>query len=203
MWNEGNRVSDQPPRIVVKSVETLSKNWGTLTRHTFDYRRADGRIEQQSREVYDRGNGATIIPYDKQRGTVLLVRQCRFAAYVTGHEQPLIEACAGLLDADDPETAIRREAEEELGYRLRDVKFLISPFMTQGSVTERLWFFTAHYTPDDRVSAGGGHEGEGEDIEVLEMPLDQALEAVSNGSIVDGKTIILLQHLELERFRGR
>lgn len=190
-------------RIRINSVETLSENWGTLKKTVFDYRRRDGSWETQTRETYDRGNGAAIIPYDPDRDTVLLVRQFRFAAYVTGHDEPLIEACAGLLDADDPETAIRREAEEELGYRLRDVRFLFSPFVTPGSVTERLWFYAASYTPGDRVSDGGGHPDEGEDIEVLEMPLDEALRAITDGRIMDAKTIILLQHLQLERERNR
>jgi len=191
------------PNIRVKSVEVLAKNWGTLKKTVLDYQRRDGSWDTQSRETYDRGNGATIIPYDPATGNVLLVRQFRFAAWVTGHEEPLVEACAGLLDADDPETCIRREAEEELGYRLRDVRKLFSPFMSPGSVTERLWFFAAEYTSADRVSAGGGHPGEGEDIEVLEMPLDEALAAVADGRIVDAKTIILLQHLKLQTLAAR
>lgn len=185
------------PEIRIQSTETLAKGWGTLKKTIFDYRRRDGSWDRQSRETYDRGNGATIIPYDPARGTVLLVRQFRFPAYATGHEEPLIEACAGLLDLDDPETAIRREAEEELGYRLRDVHFLYSPYMSPGSVTERIWFFLAHYTAADRVSDGGGHEDEGEDIEVLEMPLDAALAAIADGRIIDAKTIMLLQQLKL------
>ena len=120
----------------------------------------------------------------------------------TGHPEPLLEACAGLLDADDPETCIRREAEEELGYRLRDVRRLYAPYMSPGSVTERLWFFVADYRPSDRISDGGGAADEGEDIEVLEMTLDEALALVGNGGIVDAKTIMLVQHLALERAAG-
>lgn len=185
-------------RIRIKSVETLSQNWGKLKNTVFDYQRRDGTWETHTRETYERGDGATIIPYDPNRGTVLLVRQFRYAAYLVGHEEPLIEACAGLLDTDDPETCIRREAEEELGYRLTDVHFLYSPFTTPGSVTERLWFFKAHYSPDDRISDGGGHADEGEDIEVLEMSLDEAMAAARDGRIIDGKTITLLQQLKLD-----
>lgn len=185
-------------RIKIHSVETLSDDWGTLKKTTFDYRARNGAWEKQTRETYDRGDGAVILPYDEARRTVLLVRQFRFPAYVVGHHEPLLEACAGLLDEDDPETAIRREAEEELGYRLREVTHLYSPFMNPGSLTERLSFFTATYSPGDRVSDGGGHVDEGEDIEVVEMGLDDALAAIFDGRIADAKTIVLLQHLKLQ-----
>lgn len=187
--------------VRVKSVETLAHDWGELKRTVFDYQRRDGVWETQTRETYNRGDGATIIPYDPVRGTVLLARQFRFVAEAVGHDNMLIEACAGLLDADDPEACIRREAEEELGYRLRDVRFLYAPFMSPGSVIEKLWFFAAEYSPDDRISDGGGHEDEGEDIEVLEMTLDDALAGITDGRIVDAKTILLLQHLKLETLR--
>ena len=185
-------------RIKVRSVEILSDAWAKLTRTTFDYRRNDGSWETQVRETYDRGNGAAILPFDGKRQTVLLVRQFRYPAYVTGHPEPLIEACAGLLDEHDPETAIRKEAEEELGYRLRDVRRLYTPYMSPGSVTERLTFFLAEYTPADRISDGGGAAAEGEDIEVLEITLDEAVAQVRDGAIVDAKTIMLIQHLRLE-----
>jgi nudix-type nucleoside diphosphatase (YffH/AdpP family) len=185
-------------RIRVKSVELLSDDWARLTKTTFDYRRNDGTWETQIRQTYDRGDGAAILPFDRERSTVLLVRQFRYPAFVTGHPEPLIEACAGLLDQYDPETAIRKEAEEELGYRLRDVRRLYAPYMSPGSVTERLTFFVADYTPADRISNGGGAAAEGEDIEVLEMTLDDALAQVRDGRIIDAKTIMLLQHLKLE-----
>jgi nudix-type nucleoside diphosphatase (YffH/AdpP family) len=190
-------------RIRIRSVEVLSNDWAVLKKTTYDYCRNDGVWETHVRQTYDRGDGAVILPYDRERGTVLLVKQFRFPAYVTGHPEPLVEACAGLLDADDPETCIRREAEEELGYRLRDVRHIYSPYMSPGSVTERLWFFIAEYSPSDRVSSGGGHAGEGEDIEVLEMTLDEAVALIANGGIVDAKTIMLVQHLALERAAGR
>ena len=186
-------------RIRIRSVEVLSDDWAVLKKTTFDYRRRDGAWETQVRQTYERGDGAVILPYDRERGTVLLVKQFRFPAYVTGHKEPLIEACAGLLDADDPETCIRREAEEELGYRMRDVRRLYACYMSPGSVTERLWFFVADYRPEDRISDGGGHPHEGEDIEVIEMTLDTALELIAKGEIVDAKTIILAQHLALSR----
>lgn len=185
-------------RIRIQSVETLSDDWGLLKKTTFEYQARNGRWETQSRETYDRGDGAVILPYDAARGTVLLARQFRFPAYATGHHERLLEACAGLLDADDPETAIHREAEEELGYRLRDVRHLYTPFMSPGSLTEKLSFFTASYTPADRISEGGGHVDEGEDIEVVEMQLDDALAAMFDGRIIDAKTIMLLQHLKLK-----
>ncbi len=185
-------------RIRVRSVELLSDDWAKLTKTTFDYRRNDGTWETQVRQTYDRGDGAAILPFDRKRSTVLLVRQFRYPAYVTGHPEPLIEACAGLLDQNDPETAIRKEAEEELGYHLHGVRSLYAPYMSPGSVTERLTFFIADYTPADRISDGGGAIEEGEDIEVLEIALDEALAMIRDGRIIDAKTIMLLQHLKLE-----
>jgi len=189
-------MTDAP--ILIRSVEILSDDWAILKKFTFDYRRRDGSLERQVRQTYDRGHGAVILPYDPGRGTVLLVRQFRLPAYVSGHPEPLIEACAGLLDRDDPETCIRREAEEELGYRLRDLQPVFHAFMSPGSVTERLMFFIARYAPDDRVGQGGGDRHEGEDIEVLEVSLEEALEMTDDGRIIDGKTIMLLQHLKLK-----
>lgn len=185
-------------RIRIKSVEVLSDDWARLTKTTFDYRRNDGTWETQIRQTYDRGDGAVILPFDPVRSTVLLVRQFRYPAFVTGHPEPLVEACAGLLDQHDPETAIRKEAEEELGYRLRDVRHLYTAYTSPGSVTERLSFFTADYTPADRISNGGGAADEGEDIEVLEITLDEAMAEVRDGRIIDAKTIMLIQHLKLE-----
>lgn len=185
-------------RIRIKSVEVLSDDWAVLKKTIFDYRRNDGAWETQIRQTYDRGDGAVILPYDPERSTVLLVRQFRYPAFVTGHPEQLIEACAGLLDENDPETAIRKEAEEELGYRLGDIQRIYAPYMSPGSVTERLTFFTAHYTPADRISGGGGAADEGEDIEVLEVPLDKALAMTRDGRIIDAKTIMLIQHLKLE-----
>jgi nudix-type nucleoside diphosphatase (YffH/AdpP family) len=184
-------------RVRIRDVKVLADDWFVLKKTTFDYRRNDGRWQALSRETYDRGNGAVILPYDRSRGTVLLTRQFRFPAYVNGHAEPLIEACAGLLDARDPETCIRQEAEEETGCRLVAVRRVFEAFMSPGSVTERLVFFVAEYSAGDRISAGGGVAAEGEDIEVLELPLDKALAMIDGGEIVDGKTIILLQYARL------
>lgn len=189
-------MTDTP--ILIRSVEVLSDDWAVLRKYTFDYRRRDGSLERQVRQAYDRGHGAVILPYDPDRGTVLLVRQFRLPAYLCGHSEPLIEACAGLLDKDDPETCIRRETEEELGYRLSNTEQVFHVFMSPGSVTERLMFFIARYSPDDQIGQGGGDRQEGEDIEVLEVSLDDALAMVEDGRIIDGKTIMLLQHLALK-----
>lgn len=176
------------------TTEILSDDWAVLTKHTFELKRRDGVWERQVRQTYDRGHGAVVLPYDPLRKTVLLVRQFRMPVFMEGHKEPLIEACAGLLDRLDPETAIRKEAEEELGYRLRDVTKIYEVYMSPGSVTERLSFFIGQYTPNDRISDGGGCSDEGEDIEVLEMTLDKAMNLVKNGTIIDAKTVMLIQH---------
>ncbi|ROS68676.1 nudix-type nucleoside diphosphatase (YffH/AdpP family) [Curtobacterium sp. PhB172] len=189
---------ERNPDVVVRDVEVVSDGWHVLRRTTLDVRRRDGRWDRQQRETYDRGNGATVLPYDAERGTVLLTRQFRWPAYVNGHpDGMLIEAAAGLLDEDDPETAVRREAAEELGIRLGDLVRVGDVFMSPGSVTERVHFYVGAYTPADRVEAGGGVEDEGEDIEVLELALDEALAMVEDGRIADGKTIMLLQWVAL------
>ncbi len=189
-------MSDSPVRM--KSVELLSDNWGTLKKYSYDFVRRDGKTESHTREIYDRGNGAVVLPYDPTRGTVLLTRQFRLPAHVAGHDPMLIEACAGLLDDNDAETTARKETEEELGYRLQHIERVFDVFMSPGSVTERLVFFIAAYDAADRISDGGGHAGEGEDIEVLEMTLDEALAMVEEHQIVDAKTVMLLQHVKLK-----
>lgn len=186
-------------RIRVRDVEVLSDDWYVLKKTTFEYQRRDGAWQTMSRETYDRGNGATILLYNRVRRTVVLTRQFRYPAFVNGHPEPLIEACAGLLDARDPETAIRSETEEETGYRIGAPKRIFEAFMSPGSVTERLVFFVAEYEPADKVEAGGGVASEGEDIEVMEPTLDEALAMVGRGEIVDGKTIMLLQYAKLNR----
>ena len=201
-------MNGEPPARILKEV-VLADDWAKLTKYTIDYRRRDGRHETQIRQVYDRGNGACILPYDAARGTVLLIRQFRLPVYLNGQRHKwansgfLIEVCAGLNDELDPETAIRKEAEEELGYHLHDVRRVFDVFMSPGSVSERLSYFTASYTPADRLSAGGGALDEGEDIEVLEMPLAEAIARIETGEIADAKAIILLQHLWLKIGAGR
>ncbi|MGN6407892.1 MAG: NUDIX domain-containing protein [Curtobacterium sp.] len=191
---------DRNPDVVVRDVEVVSDGWHVLRRTTLDVRRRDGRWDRQQRETYDRGNGAAVLPHDPGRDTVLLTRQFRWPAYVNGHpDGMLVEAAAGLLDEDDPETAVRREAAEELGIRLGTLTKVFDAFMSPGSVTERVHGYVGAYTPADLVHAGGGLEDEGEDIEVLELPLDDALAMVADGRIVDGKTIMLLQWVALQR----
>jgi nudix-type nucleoside diphosphatase (YffH/AdpP family) len=186
-------------RIRIKKVEVLSAGWSTLKKTTYDFRRRDGSWQTQSRETYDRGDGCAVLLYNRRRRVVLLIRQFRFPAYVNGHPEPMIEVCAGLLDTADPESCIRKETEEETGYRIdRPVKVLES-FMSPGSVTERLHLFVAEYDPASRVTAGGGVESEEEDIETLELGFDQALAMVESGEILDAKTIMLLQWATLNR----
>jgi nudix-type nucleoside diphosphatase (YffH/AdpP family) len=187
-------------RVRIRSVELLSDGWTKLKRIALDYRRGDGRWDTQTREVYERGEAATVLPYDPERGTVLLVRQFRLPVYLASGAEAMLEACAGVLDGEeDAETCIRREAEEEMGLRIRDLKRLYSAYTIPGSVTEKVTFFTARYTPTDRISAGGGHPDEGEDIEVVEMTLDEAFAATRDGRIVDAKTILLIQECILAR----
>lgn len=176
----------------------LSDDWATLTRHEFELKRRDGVWDAQIRQTYDRGHAAVILPYDPVRKTVLLVRQFRLPVHLEGENGLLMEACAGLLEGDDPETCIRKEAEEELGYRLGAVRRLYDIYMSPGSVTERLAFFMAHYGPQDRINAGGGNAHEGEDIEVIEMPLAEAMALVRSGGIIDAKTVMLIQQAVIE-----
>ncbi|MET8755243.1 NUDIX domain-containing protein [Streptomyces sp. NPDC004667] len=187
------------PDVVVRDVELTSQGWHVLRRATFDHRRRDGRWETLQRETYDRGNGAVVLPYDTGRSRVLLTRQFRYPAYVNDHpDGMLVEAAAGLLDADDPPTAIRRESAEELGVTLGPLTHVLDAYMSPGSVTERLHFFAAPYTPADRTGTGGGLEEDGEDIEVLELPFAHALAMTRDGRIADGKTILLLQWAALD-----
>ena len=191
---------DTAERIRIHSVEVLSNDWYVLKKTTFDYRRSDGTWQRQSRETYDRGNGATILLYNTARGTVILVRQFRFPAYVNGHHGLLIETPAGLLDQASPEERIKQETEEETGYRVHAVRKVFDAYMSPGSVTEKLHFFVAEYEADAKANSGGGVESEGEDIEVLELGLDNALQMIRDGAIVDGKTIMLLQYAKLHLF---
>lgn len=188
------------PDVRIRDVEVTSDGWHVLRRTTFDYRRRDGAWSTLQRETYDRGDGATILLYDERRGTVLLTRQFRFPAYVNEHpDGMLIEAAAGLLDGDDAETAIRREVAEELGVEVGAVTPVFAAYMSPGSVTERVHFYAAPYSRADRTGAGGGLSEEGEDIEVVELSLLDALDMVADGRIVDGKTIMLLQWWALQR----
>lgn len=190
----------QPKRaeVLIVDEKILSDDWYSLKKYTFDIQRRNGDWQQQTREVYDRGNGATVLLYNRERETVILTRQFRFPVFMNGHEGYLIEAAAGLLDNMDPERRIKAEAEEETGFKISTVQKVFEAYMSPGSVTEKLYFYIAEYAAGDKTSAGGGIEAEGEDIEVLEMPLKDALAAVENGLIVDGKTIMLLYHVALK-----
>ncbi|QXO71162.1 NUDIX domain-containing protein [Morganella morganii] len=188
--------SEQDTVHIIDTI-TLSDNWYILKKYVVDYLRRDGTCQRLEREVYDRGNGAVILLYNRQKNSVILIRQFRLPVYVNGHDGFLIEAAAGLLEEQDPVSRIKAEAEEETGFRITDVEKVFEAFMSPGSVTEKLYFFIAEYQDNNRQSDGGGLPEEGEDVEVLEMPFPEALAAIRNGEIIDGKTIMLLQHLAL------
>lgn len=185
-------------RIKLIGTEILSNNWYTLKKVNYEYLKKDGTWAVQSREAYDRGNGATILLYNIEQRTVILTRQFRMPSYINGNETGmLIEACAGLLDMDNPEDCIRREAEEETGYKISAVKKIYEAYMSPGSVTEILHFFIAAYSKLMKVSEGGGIEQEQEDIEVMELDIDNAMEMIKTNEIKDAKTIMLLQYIKL------
>lgn len=184
--------------INILKTEILSNNWYTLKKITYDYVKKDGSKQTQSREAYDRGNGATILLYNLEQSTIILTRQFRLPTFINGnHSGLLIEACAGLLDKDNPEDCIRRETEEETGYKVTDIRKIFEAYMSPGSVTEILYFFIAAYSKEMKVTDGGGVAHEEENIEVLEMNFDTALKMMNNGEIKDAKTIMLLQYLQL------
>ncbi len=184
--------------IKILDTETLSDNWYVLRKITYEYTKKDGTKLTQSREAYDRGNGATILLYNKDQKTVILTRQFRLPTFVNGNETGmLIEACAGLLDKDNAEDCIKRETEEETGYKISEVRKIFEAYMSPGSVTEILHFFIAEYTSEMKVTDGGGAEHEEENIEVLEINIAEAMRMIGNGEIKDGKTIMLLQYIKL------
>jgi nudix-type nucleoside diphosphatase (YffH/AdpP family) len=188
-------------RIRVQEVKTLSEGSSKLKMTTLEWLRSDGNWQVQHRETYDRGNGAALLPYDPRRRTVVLTRQFRYATFVYGHDDLMIEAIAGKLEGAAPEERIREEAEEETGYRLGAIRKIGEAFTSPGSVTEKMHFFVADYDPSMRVGAGGGLADEGEDIEVLEVAFEEALAMIADGRIVDAKTIVLLQHAALHIFK--
>lgn len=180
------------------SKKVLSDNWYILNKYTYDYHREDGTWETHEREAYDRGNGATILLFNKAKGTVVLTRQFRMTTYINGNKDGMmIEACAGLLDGDNPEDCIRKEVEEETGYKVSDVRKIFECYMSPGSVTEILYFFVGAYEDYMKIGAGGGADDETENIEVLEYTLDTALTMIKSGEIKDSKTIMLLQYAEI------
>lgn len=184
-------------KVNILKKEVLSDNWYTLNKVTFDYTLKDGTVQRQEREAYDRGNGSTILLYNKEKGTVVLTRQFRMPTYLNGNESGfLIEACAGLLEKDNAEDCIKKETEEETGYRITNVKKVFESYMSPGSVTEILYFFVAEYEDHMKVNEGGGTDEE-EDIQVLELPFLRALEMIGSGEIKDAKTIMLLQYAQI------
>lgn len=185
--------------INILSTQILSENWYTLKKLSFEMTGTDGTKSILEREAYDRGNGATILLYNKQSKMVLLTRQFRMPTFINGNETGyMIECCAGLLDQDNAEDCIRRETEEETGFRISQVEKVFEAYMSPGSVTELLYFFVAAYSHDMKTHDGGGLQEEDEDIEVLEMPFEKALEMITSGEIKDGKTIMLLQYAQLK-----
>ncbi len=186
------------PKIEITSEEVLSDNWYLLKKITYQYQKPDGSWETQTRESYDRGNGAAILLYNKEQRTVILTRQFRMPTFVNGNKNGMmIEVCAGLLDADQPEDCIRKEAQEETGYRVKDVKKVFEAYMSPGAVTEVLYFFVAEYNKDMKISDGGGLDSEQENIEVLEYDFDEALAMMETGEIKDAKTMMLLQYAKI------
>lgn len=186
------------PSVRIVQTDILSDNWYTLRKVTFEIEQSDGTKEIQSREAYDRGNGAVILLYNRSQGSVVLTRQFRLPTYVNGNEDGmLIEACAGLLEQESPEECIKREAMEETGYEVGEVKKIFEAYMSPGSVTEILHFFIAEYAKKDLLSNGGGVKEEEEDIEVLEILFVDALSMIENGQIKDAKTIMLLQYAQI------
>ncbi|WP_454045538.1 GDP-mannose pyrophosphatase NudK [Chryseobacterium sp. Marseille-Q8038] len=187
------------PNITLLNTEILSDNWYILNKVTYSVSKKDGTTETQSREAYDRGNGAVILLYNTALNTVILTRQFRLPTYINGNSTGmLIEACAGLLDNDNPEDCIKRETEEETGYKISKVEKIFEAYMSPGSVTEILYFFIAEYSNEMKINDGGGLEEEGENIEVLELSFEESLKMIDTGEIKDAKTIMLLQHLRIK-----
>ena len=184
--------------VTVLKTEILSDNWYTLRKITYQRQKEDGTTETNVREAYDRGNGAAILLYNKLTRTVILTRQFRLPTFINGNaDGMLVEACAGLLDKDQPDVAIKRETEEETGYKISAVEKVFEAYMSPGSVTEMLYFFIAEYSSEMKVHEGGGLEEEQENIEVLELPVDKAMQMLGSGEIKDAKTIMLLQYIRL------
>lgn len=191
-------MSNTAERVNIIESQVLSHDWYLLKKITFDYLRNNGDWQRQTREVYDRGNGAAILLFNREKKTVVLTRQFRLPVFVNGHDGLLIEVAAGLLEGAAPEERIRAEAEEETGYRVHHVQKVFESYMSPGSVTEKLHFFIAEYDASSKVSDGGGLEEETEELEVLEWPFDHALEAFYRGEICDAKTIMLLQYAAMK-----
>ncbi|SEO77129.1 nudix-type nucleoside diphosphatase, YffH/AdpP family [Flavobacterium sp. CF108] len=187
------------PEIEIKETKLLSDNWYILNRVSFSYKKENEESETHTREVYDRGNGAGILLYNSTKKTVILTRQFRLPTFLNGNKTGMmIEVCAGLLDQDNPESAIIRETEEETGYRISKVQKVFESYMSPGAVTEILYLFVGEYDESMKVSEGGGLDAEQENIEVLEYTFDEAYAMIESGEITDAKTILLLQHAKIK-----
>lgn len=198
LYNFTEKKKMQNPTIKIKSTELLSDNHYILNKVTIDYTKNDGTTETQIREVYDRGNGATILLYNKDKKTIILIRQFRLPTYLNGNKTGMIiEACAGLLEEENPEECIKRETEEETGYTLTEVRKVFESYMSPGSVTEIIHFFVGEYSKEMKTSDGGGLDSEHENIDVLELPFEKALDMITTGEIKDAKTIMLLQYAKI------
>jgi len=186
--------------IKIKKTEVLANNWAKLSKFTFDYIKADGTVEEQKREVYDRGNGAAILLYNTFKKTVVLIKQFRLPTYLNQNESGfLIEVCAGILEEEHPEETVIRETEEETGYQIQNVKKVFQAYMSPGALTEVIHFYVAEYDDTMKKGLGGGLDSEHENIEVLEMPFDTAYQMIASGEIVDAKTIMLLQYAKINQ----
>ena len=191
------------PKVKIKQTELLSDNWYLLNKVTFDFLRKDGVWITQKREVYDRGNGAGILLYNREQKTIILTRQFRLPAYLNGNETGMmVEVCAGLLDKDHPEQCIIRETEEETGYHIKSVQKIMETFMSPGAVTEILHLYVGEYDASMKVHEGGGLEHEQEEIEVIEMTFAEAYNRIATGEIRDAKTIMLLQYAKINNLVG-
>lgn len=186
------------PKIRIKQTTVLSDNKYILNKVTFDYQKNDATWITQKREVYDRGNGAAILLCNLENKTIILTRQFRLPTYLNGNKNGMmIEACAGLLDLDEPEQCIIRETEEETGYRITKVQKVMETYMSPGVLTEILYLFIGEYNKSMKVNEGGGLEVEQENIEVLEMKYEEAYNKIASGEIKDAKTILLLQYAKI------
>lgn len=185
-------------KVKIQSTIILSDDWGKLNKVKYDYQLKDGSWQTQQREVYNRGNGAAILLYNSNKQSVILTKQFRLPTWFNGNKDGLmIEVCAGLIDENDPVETIRRETEEETGYTISEVKKIMEVYMSPGSVTETIHFFVGAYSDDMKTSEGGGLDKEQENIEVLELSFDAAMQMIETGEIKDAKTIMLLQYAKI------
>ncbi|MEE9333838.1 MAG: NUDIX domain-containing protein [Granulosicoccaceae bacterium] len=187
-------------RVKILDTALLSDSWAQLSKISFEYLRSDGQWQHQEREVYNRGDGAAILLYNLEQRTVVLIKQFRLPVYLDDNDGFLIEVPAGVLEQNNPEQTIRSETEQETGYRVSEICQLFSAYVSPGSITERIHYYHASYTADQRIFEGGGLDSEGEDIEVMEVAFDDAMAWITTGQIQDAKTVLLLQHAALTLF---